>query len=136
MPGETNIGAGPLTDFTLADAREAWGSANRSRQVAMKFCLINVVNRDPGCSPTTRNVFNCIIEHVGWDGSCFTGRKRIGAEIGCSVRTVSRAISRLNASGWLFSWQPPVDEVGRTFRTNHYCPNWARATRQRPRRRL
>jgi hypothetical protein len=70
--------------------------------------------RDSGLDPTSRHVAHALSTWMDAQGFCYPGREKIAAGTGFSVRTVERAVQRLEAGGWLRV------ERGTGHRSNRY----------------
>jgi Helix-turn-helix domain len=73
--------------------------------------------RDSRTDSTAKHVGLTLALRMDTEGHCWPGRERIATETGYDVRTVVRAIARLEAGQWL-----RIEKGGGQRKTNHY---WA-----------
>jgi hypothetical protein len=86
-------------------------SRRRSRPVVWRDAL-----RESGLDATARHVAHVLSTYMDGRGRCWPSRETLAAAVGLSVRTVERAVQRLEAVGWL---RVERTEGGR-HRTNTY----------------
>lgn len=82
---------------------------------------VKAINLAPGLLENDRRVATVLIEHFNRKtGRCDPGLERLAALIGCSTRTVIRAISRLEKADIVRK-----DRHGGYSNRNSYEPNWS-----------